>query len=116
MPGAEAKLLEKMIFDGTMTLADDWDVEWTDRSNPYIRPVRLYVQEMFNSLGYDLTFFTSLKDERKVFRMKGLYANVTKYLDWRQTAEFERFVHYVQRPVVIDPPRTTVIKRKLNNF
>jgi hypothetical protein len=105
-----------MIFDETLTLANRWDIHWTDRSNPRIRPNRFYVQMMFDSLGFGSGYVTRLSDVRRVFGMKRSYANVTKYSDWTILAEYDTYVHYFQRPVVTNPPLTFKTKTKRKEF
>jgi hypothetical protein len=95
-----------MINDGTLSLADKWDVEWTDRTNRRTRPARIYAESMFESLGYDRRYLTRLHDERKVFKMNGTYNNVTKYYNWRKIAQIDTYAHYFQRPFVTTRPRT----------
>jgi len=99
-PGMEVIIFRKMINDGTLSLADKWDVEWTDRKNRRTRPARIYAESMFESLGYDRRYLTRLDDERKVFKINGTYHNVKKYYDWHKIAQIDTYSHYVQRPVV----------------
>lgn len=103
--GIEVKLLLKMITDDTLSLADKWDIEWTNRNNPRTRPARIYVQSMFESLGYDCKYLTRLPDVRSVFQMNGTYASVTKYSDWRKIAQAETYTHCFQRPDIREQPR-----------
>ena len=42
-------------------------------------PVRYYLQSMFNSLGYDWMYLTTLRDRRQVFQMERTFENITKY-------------------------------------
>ncbi|CAF2778284.1 unnamed protein product [Rotaria sp. Silwood2] len=116
IPGAEVKVLRKMLIDDTFILAEKWNIEWTDRSNPHIRPVRMFIQSMLDSLGYGFQYFTSLHDVRKVFQMNGTQADIKKYYDWKSLPELDTYCHYIQRPVVIDPPRTTKSRGKLKKF
>jgi hypothetical protein len=97
MPGAEVPVLEKMILDETLGLADKYEVEWTDRENPKIRATRIYIQLMFDSYGFDCLYYTRLQNIRKVFKMKGSFSDITKYYDWQKISEFDALAHYIQR-------------------
>jgi hypothetical protein len=66
---------------------------------------------MFESLGYHCRYLTRLLDERKIFRINGTYADVTKYHNWREIAQSDTYFHYVQRPDVTRPSRTTRTKK-----
>ena len=102
-----------MINDGRIYLGNRWDVEWTNGSNHRKRLERYYVQQIFESLGYDCRYLTHLSDERKIFKMNGTYADVPKHRDWTKMAQSETYSHYVQRPDVPHPPRTTRTKKKI---
>ena len=105
MPGAEVDVLLKMLVDQTVALAVEWKIEWSNRLDSRLKPRRLYVQHMLDSLGFDCLYHTRLRDERKVFKMNGTYDNVTKYSDWTTIALFDTYVYCVQRPVVTDVMR-----------
>ena len=98
MYGAEVTLLEKMIIDGTMGLADRFEIEWSDRKSPYTRPRRIYAQLMLDSFGFDGLYSTRLKEARKVFQTKAKYENVTKHYDWQIIEESDTYTHYLKRP------------------
>jgi FkbM family methyltransferase len=98
MPGTENQLLEKMIVDDTLVLAHQWDVEWTTNPNRRSLPVRYYLQSMFNSLGYDWMYLTTLRDRRQVFQMERTFENITKYRSLKDIGHLDLFYHYVQRP------------------
>ncbi len=115
MPGTELILLEKMILDKTLALADKWDVEWTDNIDRRTLPLRYYVQSMFNSVGYDWKYMTCLRDRRKVFKFKGRDVNITRYRNLHSIAHLEIFFHYVQRPEIADRPYTTTTTMKKIN-
>ncbi|CAF3667648.1 unnamed protein product [Rotaria sp. Silwood1] len=100
MPGAELFLLEKMINDDTLRLVDRYEIEWTDRENLRTRPIRLYIQLMLDTNGFDCLYYTSLDDTRKIFQLNKTFENVTKHHDWRTMSEFDTYAHYVQRPDV----------------
>jgi hypothetical protein len=106
MPGTETRVLRKMVVDNTLSLANKWDVEWSDRSNPHTFPQRIYLQLMFDSFGFLCTGFTRLQDVRKVFRTNGTYAHVIKYYDLKKLPDIDTYTHYVQRPDITTPPRT----------
>ncbi|CAF1175018.1 unnamed protein product [Rotaria sordida] len=116
MPEAEVYVLRKMIIDETLTLAEKWNIAWTDRLNPRMRPIRLYVQSMLDSLGYSLEYSTNSYDIRQVFKMNGTAANITRHKNWKILPEVGTYCHYIQRPIVIDPPRTTKSRVKLKKF
>jgi len=103
MPGTEARVLRKMVADDTLSLADKWDIEWSDRLNPRTFPQRIYLQLMLDSSGFVCTGFTRLHDVRKVFKINGTYANITKYSDLRKLPDIDTYSHYIQRPIVIGP-------------
>jgi len=105
MLGTETRVLRKMVVDDTLSLADKWDIEWSDRSNPRTYPQRIYLQIMLDSSGFKCTGFTRLHDVRKVFKMNGTHADITNYIDLRKLPDFDTYSHYIQRPDVIDPPR-----------
>jgi len=105
MLGTETRVLRKMVVDDTLSLADKWDIEWSDRSNPRTYPQRIYLQIMLDSSGFMCTGFTRLNDVRKVFKMNGTHADITKYIDLRKLPDMDTYSHYTQRPIFIDPPR-----------
>jgi hypothetical protein len=107
MPGAEVALFEKMIIDGTLTLINKLDIEWSDRTKPALRAKRIYVQSMLDALGYNYLYLTRLPDVQQIFRTNKTFDQVKKYPDWKIIPESDTFSHYCQRPVVFDPPRTT---------
>ena len=109
MRGVEIPVLEKMLLDDTIGLADRWDIEWSDRSNPKTRPRRVYIQSMFDSLGYDFLYLTRLHDLRKVFRTNGTIDTVPKHHDWMSIPLIDTYNHYAQRRTIVDPPRTTKV-------
>ena len=113
MPGAEVALLQKMILDNTLALAEEWDIEWSDQTNPHLRPSRYYVQQMLDSLGYSFQYHTTLHDAREVFNMKGAYKDVKKHSDLRLPSEADTYTHYFRRPDVPDPLHTTKSKLHL---
>jgi hypothetical protein len=96
--GAEVQVLEKMILDKTLGLAEAYQIEWTDRENPRIRPLRIYLQLMLDNRGFDLLYFTSLPDVRKVFKNLGTIENITKHYDWKAINESDLLAHYRIRP------------------
>ncbi|CAF1152616.1 unnamed protein product [Adineta steineri] len=98
MPGAEVPVLEKMIRDNTLGLANKYEVEWIDRNNPRIRPIRIYIQLMFDSYGFECLYYTRVQDAKKVYQMNGAFDNITKYYDWRKLSESDTLAHYVERP------------------
>ncbi|CAF2768413.1 unnamed protein product [Rotaria sp. Silwood2] len=100
MPGAEVLLLEKMINDDTLRLADRYEIEWTDRENPRTRPTRLYTQLMLDTAGFDCLYYIRLDDIRKVFQLNETFKNVPIYNDWRLVSEYEVHAYYAQRPDV----------------
>ncbi|CAF3042456.1 unnamed protein product [Rotaria sp. Silwood2] len=100
MPGAEVLLLEKMINDDTLRLADRYEIEWTDRENPRTRPTRLYTQLMLDTAGFDCLYYIRLDDVRKVFQLNETFKNVPIYNDWRLVSEYEVHAYYAQRPDV----------------
>jgi hypothetical protein len=112
-PGAEVTLLEKMVFDGTLGLAQTYEIEWTDRGNPYNRARRIYVQLMFDSFGFDSLYYTRLQDVRKEFQINGTLKNITKHYDWSKISESDTFAHYAQRPDVLVLNKA---KRKINKL
>ncbi|CAF1292265.1 unnamed protein product [Rotaria sp. Silwood1] len=116
IPGAEVKVLQKMLIDETLILAEKWIIEWADRSDSRTRPGRIYVQLMLDSLGYSLEYSTNLHDIRKVFKMNGTEGDIKRYYDWKKVPEGDIYCHYIQRPTVIDPPRTTRSRAKLKKF
>jgi hypothetical protein len=98
MPGAEVAVLEKMILDDTLALADKYEVEWADRENPWIRPIRIYIQLMFDNRGFDCLYYTRLQDVRTIFNIRGTFQDVTKFYDWKAVNESDTYAHYLQRP------------------
>jgi len=103
MPGAEVPVLEKMILDNTLELVDKYEVEWSDRGNPDISALRIYVQLMFDNRGFDCLYYTRLEDARNIFKTNGKFSNVDKYYDWKVINESDTYAHYSQRPDVIEP-------------
>jgi hypothetical protein len=110
MYGAEVPVLEKMILDNTLGLAERYEIEWTDRQNPRIRSLRIYLQLMFDNRGFDTLYYTCLSDAKKVFKVLGTFENVTKYYDWRFINESDTFAHYQLRPDRFELPLK--LKRK----
>ena len=102
LPGAEVPVLEKMVLDETLGLADIYEVEWTDRQNPRIRPTRIYIQLMFDNRGFNLLYYTRLEDARTIFEINQTFEQVTKFYDWRTINESDTYVHYLQRPDEIE--------------
>jgi FkbM family methyltransferase len=113
MPGAEVLLLRKMLVDGTFELADQWAVEWSDKSNLRTQPARVYVQLMFDTLGYDFRYFTSLPDVRRMFNINGSFDSITNH-NWTSMTQPEVYYHYIQRPDLANiPPKN---RTKLQKF
>lgn len=113
MPGYEVPVLNKVLMDDRLTMADRWDIHWSDRYNPRIRPVRIFVQEMLESLGFSCMRYTRLKDVREVYKRKGKFHEIKTYFDWRKIPQEDTYCYYFQRPDIPDPPRTTRSKAKL---
>jgi len=105
IPGAEVAVLEKMILDKTLELADKYEVEWSDRDNPIYTGRRIYTQLMFDNRGFDCLYYTCLEDAQKVFTINGSFTDIQKYYDWRKINGSETYAHYRQRPDVIKPLR-----------
>jgi len=105
IPGAEIKVLDKMVLDETLGLADRYEVEWSDRYNPYHASTRIYIQLMFDNRGFDCLYYTCLEDARKIFTINGPFKDVQKYYDWRKINTSDTYAHYYQRPEVIKPLR-----------
>ena len=103
MAGAEVLVLEKMVLDEKVPLVEHYEVEWLDRTNPRFRGERIYVQLMFDSYGFDCTYYTILADARKAFQNNETWDSVPKLRDWRPLPEIDTFAHYIQRPVVHGP-------------
>lgn len=97
LPGAEISVLEKMIVDGSVDYVNKFEVEWTDRENPHLRAVRIYLQLMFDNRGFDTLYYTRLQDARKTFKSNGRYNDVLKHYDWKKIEESDTFAHYRQR-------------------
>ncbi len=104
MYGAEVPVLEKMILDNTLGLADKYEIEWTDRENSRIRSTRIYIQLMFDNRGFDLLYYTCLQDARKVFKIFGTFQNVKKHYDWRLINDSDTFAHFKLRPDMFELP------------
>ena len=98
MYGAEVRLLEKMIIDGTMGFAEQFEIEWSDRKSPHNRPSRIYTQLMLDSFGFDGLYSIQLKEARKAFQMNNKFDNVTKDYDWQVINESDTYTHYLKRP------------------
>ncbi|CAF1313095.1 unnamed protein product [Adineta ricciae] len=98
MPGAEVPVLDKMIRDNALGLANKYEVEWTDRENPLTRATRIYIQFMFDSYGFDCLYYTRLQDMRKVYLAKGSVQDIERYYDWNKISESDAFAHYMERP------------------
>ena len=98
MPGAEVLVLDKMIRDNTLGLANKYEVEWTDRENPVTRATRIYIQLMFDSYGFDCLYYTRLQNTRKVYQAKGSVQDIEKYYDLNKISESDAFAHYIERP------------------
>ena len=103
IPGSEVAVLEKMVHDDTLALADRYEINWTYRTNPYLRGRRIYIQLMFDSYGFDCLFYTNLKDVRQVFLSNGTFQDVRKHYDWKIINELDTYAHYVKRPDVLLP-------------
>lgn len=97
-PGAEVFVLEKMAADETLALAHNYQIEWSDRDDPRVRGRRIFLQLLFDSLGYDPLFYTRLDDVRDAFQRNQPWSNVTKFYDWRLLNASDTFTHYVERP------------------
>lgn len=102
-PGAEISVLEKMVQDQTLALADKYEVEWSDRKNPHNAATRIYIQLMFDNRGFDCLYYTRLEDSRDSYQTKGTFKNMQKYYDWRLINSTETYAHYTQRPEVVQP-------------
>ncbi|CAF3374888.1 unnamed protein product [Rotaria socialis] len=113
MPGSEVPVLRKLLIEDKLLLAERWDVQWTDRYNPRIRALRIYIQSMMDSIGFSCDHYTRIPDVRDVYRKKGTFEHIVKYADWRLIPEADTYCYYIQRPTVTDPPRTTRLKLKL---
>lgn len=98
IPGVELFVLNKMILDDTLALANKYEIEWTDRRNLSLRPQRIYIQLMFDSYGFNSLYYLRLEDSRHTFQLNGTFADIRKYYDWRQITEYDTFIHYIQRP------------------
>jgi hypothetical protein len=101
MPGAEVAVLEKMILDETLGLADKYEIEWSDRDNPRHTGTRIYVQLMLDNRGFDCLYYTCLEDVREIFQINGSFQDVQKHYDWRKINKSDTYAHYRQRPEVI---------------
>ncbi|CAF1523277.1 unnamed protein product, partial [Didymodactylos carnosus] len=106
MPGNEVILLEKILYDNNLILADKWEIEWSDRSNLYLTPTRIYIQMMIESHGFDSLYFTTHTDIKKVYEKKLPFVNVTKYYSWSVLNDTDVQIHYVQRPE--KPPQKVI--------
>ena len=109
MPGVELPVFEKMLLDNTFELVHQWDIDWSDRSNPNTRPRRIYIQSMLDSLGFDFMYLTRLNDLRKVFRINGTFDTVPKHHNWMSIPLLDTYNHYIQRRAITDAPRKTVV-------
>ncbi|CAF1218692.1 unnamed protein product [Rotaria magnacalcarata] len=115
MPGSEVPVLRKLLIDETLVLAERWDIQWTDRYNPRIRAVRIYIQSMIDALGYSCIHYTRIPDVREVYQKKGTLEQIAKHSNWQLIPEADTYCYYIQRPTVTDAPRTTRLKLKSKN-
>lgn len=109
MPDAEVMVLEKLLVDDLLGLAERVDVEWTDRKKPHLRAKRIYIQSSLDGLGFSLASMIRPSEAQKVVEQNGNWARVPKHYDWTKIPESDTISIYIQRPTVTDPPRT---KRK----
>jgi len=104
IPGAELAVLEKMIRDETLELAEKYEIEWSDKSNFRHSSLRIYLQLMFDNRGFDCLYYTCLQDARDIFKRNGTFNNIKKYYDVKLiNASSNTYGHYKQRIEVIGP-------------
>ena len=80
--GVEIPILEKMIFDKTITLVDHMEIEWSDALAPEFEPRRVVLECMFDSFGMDFLYMVNPVDSRHAFNVKDTYASVLKDKGW----------------------------------
>ena len=112
---SEVTLLEKMILDDTLKLVDYLEIEWSDRTKILTRARRIYIQSMIDGIGFDFLFLTQIDDVRSVYATNGSFTTVIKHQDWTKLPFSGTFTHYIQRPPVTDPLRTTRIPKIRRN-
>lgn len=107
MPDAEVSVLEKLMINGVLSVTDRLDLEWTDRKKLAFRGRRIYIQSSLDGLGFSLLYLTRPSEVQKVVENKGNWKQVPKYGNWQTIPESDTITSYMQRPVRVDPPRTT---------
>jgi FkbM family methyltransferase len=80
--GVEIPILEKMVVDGTLSLVDYMEIEWSDALAAEFEPRRVVLECMFDSFGMDFLYMVNPVDSRHAFNVKDTYAAVPKDKGW----------------------------------
>ena len=80
--GAEIPILERMVYDGTLALIDNMEIEWNDALAPDFEPRRVVLECMFDNFGMDFLYMTNPVDSRHAYNVKDSFWAVPKDKGW----------------------------------
>ena len=80
--GAEIPILEKLVYDETLSLIDYMEIEWHDAISADFEPRRISLECMFDNFGMDFLFFINPADLRHGYHVRDLFESIPKSKDW----------------------------------
>jgi FkbM family methyltransferase len=80
--GAEIDVLEKMVLDGSLTLVDTMEIEWTQGISPELEPRRVVLECMFDNFGMDFIYIINPVDLKHAYNVNDTFSAVPKDRAW----------------------------------